>query len=551
MATKGPLRQLFAFSMALLLVSAGAFAVVEIGAVDREDASLAQPGDALLVAGAAIAGVAIGTGVGYYAADYFQSSGEVASQEEALQQKIDLFQLASTQAENSEVITTQTANRLPDSDTPLKMEAMNELVQHASGDSTQSEAETAVTNRVDNRTTVKQINVLNAWNAAAENVRYIENVTDNSSGLSSSFADPTITHGAITGADASDITQDVTATAAQTRTTSYTLHNGTTHTVTEIGVTISESGSGDGQYGNLADETKTIWITPYDHSPTSMSLSYTFDGGSPNSYSVADIDYSGYKVTRNESAEADTFLESSNDEVIAVASEFGSVLDTIDQQNNQAIQAVTDLAAVEYSSLRDGTISINETITPYYADHLYNTEGNDSSAWLLNMEASLGSATPEELDTVMRMTVDHNGTELNGMLMSDGLPPNGTFETGVQYDPANLSGNQFVITDDGSKPELTDPFSITQIENSDGTNSTTITYEQPTYNVTTIDGFRNQTKHLLEIRAESEAREQNKEGGSGGGAIFEGSGSVAIVVVALLAVAAMVRSNGGGGRGRY
>jgi len=523
-------RQLLALSLALLLVSGGLAVAVQTGMVEQDDAGVGTAEAGFVsdtFGGVANIATAAATGLNGFAVGLFTAGGDVAEQEEALQQKIDLFQLAATQKENSGIIRTQARNSLQGSDTLLKMEAMNALTRAAKNDTSLSDANARITERIDNRTTVKEINVFNAWSAAATNAKYIENVSDNSSGISESFADPAYSVSIpedYSGSKWSSASTVQFADHLSDWTRNVTLANGSDATVSMIPFTVTEgwnpqtSQMDPGDYSGTTGESETVWIGP-GQSEQTTTFTATFYGSEYTQ--TVTLDYQDYVVTRNESTTADDYLTQSGDLRFANATKYGNVLADIDQQNNEATQAVTDLAAAEYSGLRDGSIPINETITPYYADHLYSLEGNDSTPWLLNMEAAMGAANPADLDTITTMEINHSGELLQGMLMSDGLPENDTFHVGTEYDPANLTGNQFVITTDGAKAVLDNPFVIESIETPNG-NVSSVTYEKPTYNVTSIQGFREFTDYLMDKRAESEAREKQAE--SSGGALFDFGG---------------------------
>jgi len=558
-------RQLVAFGLALLLVIGGATVATQTGFVEDDDAPVGEA-RALFGADLGISGIATSaaTGLHGFAVGLFSAGGNVAEEEEALQQKIDLFQLAATQKENSGIIRTQARNSLQGSDTLLKMEAMNALTRAAKNDTSLSEANARIVNRVDNRTAVKQINVYNAWSAAATNVKYIENVSDISSGISESFSSPTLPGidghidmaGDGSGRILSSVFGDVTIDDSKTDwNKTVTLANGTEHTVTAIPVHIQEdshlttedgSGLNDIDEATLSDQSVTVWIYP-GHTPTVDSFTVTQYGSSYSMTSGAPVDDLRFVVNRNQSTTADQYLSQSGDLAFANATEYTDLLTDIDQQNNQATQAVTDLAAAKYSDLRSGAISINQTISPYYADYHYSLEGNESSTWLYNMFATMGTATPQNFQNVSTMTILSGSASYRGILMSDGLPANDTFQVGVEYDPANLTGSQFIVTADGRKVALDEPFTIDSVTRPNGENVTSVTYDKPTYNVTSIEGFRQMTEYLMEERAESEAREQKAEesaslggllpnlGGLGGIGLGLGIGGLAVLVIIVVA----------------
>lgn len=545
------------FVAAVLLIVAAAGGAVQVGMVDSEDVSPVEEADALLGTAAVVVGTAIVAGTGGYAIGTWLADGDVASEEEALQQKIDLYQLANTQQQNTESTLTPVRNRLQNTDTMLKAEGMNALQRAEADNATLSEANNRVTNRIDNRTTIKQINIYNAWSAAATNVRYIENVSDNSSGIAESFGAPTYhsiswtKSGGGYSLDPSVTTEIDDSKTDWTKTT--TLTNGTQLNITKIPIRVSDTSVNTGGGTTANQQTKTVWVGPTD-TMVSLTADFETDAGSQYETYTVTADLSPYVVKRNESAAADNYLTQDGDLRFANATKYGDVLTDLDVQNDEATQAVTDLAASKYSDLRSGAIDIESTISPYYADRYYSTEGNDSSVWLQNMYAAMGVSNPEDYQNVTEMIILSDSAEYEGILMSDGLPANDTFHTGTTYDTADLNGSQFVVTQQGRKVQLSGNFSISEITTPTGP-SDSISYERAEYNTTSIDGFKAYTEYLQEQRAESEAREQRKEAAAGGG-LFSGisgfslglgmgiSGiqAIAVLIAAFLALMTAIRS---------
>ncbi|NLV08815.1 hypothetical protein GOC74_02550 [Halomicrobium mukohataei] len=189
-----------------------------------------------------------------------------------------------------------------------------------------------------------------------------------------------------------------------------------------------------------------------------------------------------------------------------------------------------------YSEYQAGDINNSDLVDPYVFQHEMKADGN-YQGWAAAQLTMLGTNSPEAMDSMGRFSVSAESGEYTGVLMSQTNPASGQFAVNQTYDPANISGTQYVVTD-SQIHELTTPFEIRSIETTDGERRQNVTIEKTTYE--TADVNTTQLAKLYENlayeRAQWEAREQDLGGGGGGG--FLGGGSID-QTVALLALAAL------------
>ncbi|NLV10002.1 hypothetical protein GOC74_08670 [Halomicrobium mukohataei] len=200
------------------------------------------------------------------------------------------------------------------------------------------------------------------------------------------------------------------------------------------------------------------------------------------------------------------------------------------------------LANNTYDAYQAGEIDNADLIDPYVFGQEF-SPGDEYQGWAASQLTMMGVNSPKAMDSVGEFQIATENGEYSGILMSQTNPDSGQFETNTTYDPANISGTQYVVTDE-SIHELTTPFTIKRIETTDGQTRQNVTIEKTTYE--TADVNTTQLKQTYEniryLREQYEAREQAR-GGGGGGGFFDGGSidrTVALLALAALAGAALL-----------
>jgi hypothetical protein len=206
----------------------------------------------------------------------------------------------------------------------------------------------------------------------------------------------------------------------------------------------------------------------------------------------------------------------------------------IESKNTQLQDNVNKFAESVYNAADNGSLNVSDVVNPYTMISQYNTERNKTGYWSYSVSslAAAGLETPN-LNGTSVMTVKLNsGRETQGLIMSH-TAPNGSWETGVTYDPANIEGAQILVETTGNNTELTEPFTLTKMTNQQGETIkrvNTTEYVTKTYNATELQEMVNKT---LALQRQTEAREP-----TGGGGGFElGGGGMGIAALAAAGVA--------------
>jgi len=182
------------------------------------------------------------------------------------------------------------------------------------------------------------------------------------------------------------------------------------------------------------------------------------------------------------------------------------------QQLNDNVDAFVNST---YDAYQRGELKTSEFVNPTTLMTQYNTQANETGYWAYSAAtlASAGVASPD-LNSTSVMTIQHKGEKASGLLFSQNAP-NGTWETNVTYDTANINGSQFFVSTSGNQTALHGTFTITSMKNKQGEaiNEThTTEYVYQTQNNTE---YRQMQEQLLNLTKEIEAR-QAQNTGSGG-----------------------------------
>jgi hypothetical protein len=189
---------------------------------------------------------------------------------------------------------------------------------------------------------------------------------------------------------------------------------------------------------------------------------------------------------------------------------------------NQVSDEVDTFANETYDKWQDGKINTSDLVDPYLAAREYGTSNQSFQTWSLSALSSLDVSSPETLDKTGKMEVTTGAQTYTGILLSDGLPENDTFQVGETYNPDNLTGSQFVVTD-SQTIQLEKNFTLDSATTKSGESLSEVKYRNITYKSSTLDDYKNLLANLSELSAQIEAREQTAIGGGSGTGADDGS----------------------------
>jgi hypothetical protein len=209
--------------------------------------------------------------------------------------------------------------------------------------------------------------------------------------------------------------------------------------------------------------------------------------------------------------------------------------ESINTQTQNVQQRMDNIVNQTYADYTEGEINTSDLVSPLQLTRSYSpTDDAEYGTFTIATLTSAGYAAPTNLSNTKTMNVSVEGTELQGTLLSDGLPSSGNFDLNTSYNTTNLAGVQYLQTSDGlvdlnktyapNKSGAT--FEITGVVGSDGAelNTSSIEYSDPEYTSTNISDYKEVQEELRKIRAEIDARQANLSSGGSSGPVLGGIG---------------------------
>jgi len=460
-------------------------------------------GQVLIAAGTAVAIAALGKAV--YDHHKNEVNTENLRQTDALETKKEIYDQASIQGQNNQILATAYGNYLNDTETIALMEGKNAYIRALENGSAESVARNRAIDAVADYYSVKQQNVIASWNTSVYVANSSHYTAQNTSGIDSTY---------VSGVGAYDTNGNYSVDSSRYVSNfdmaphSVTLVNASTEGVATVEMS-TESG---------------IW-TPQNFSFQGQ----TWEGDKPAWY------------VHNVTVEPP---DSNYDQLeLLDATQTRQKFAEIEQQNDVVQAQLDTFINNTYENYQQGEINSSDLVDPYLGAREYSPENSSQfQDWSLRSLSALGLNSPQNLSNIGRMEVTTGGMTYEGILMSDGNPTGG-FTVGDTYDAQNLTGSQFVALADGGAKELTGKFTLANAETSDGTvieENESVTYNNITYETANTSEFKALQDELDGLTAEINAKQQQQRNAGGGGLLPDfGFGGVG-APVGLIAAGAVV-----------
>lgn len=369
------------------------------------------------VGAAAVGGVAIGGAVATAYHDWQSPDDEDLAEADWDETTASVHGHAATLQQKNEEVLTSVNNTLEQSKNTARMKAKNELIKAMNEDESESVAKERAIEAVEDYYAKQQQDLIVGSNTTMIDIKHmVESLESHDDHGSDDYLE-----GYTEDFEGDTEVVDVGLGDPHTQVENKTLVNGTEAPITALNVDPLGSApehlflfSGDGNW----------WHAP---APNSQSDGISF--AKTRDYGVSDTTYSDlWKSAENYESD--------------VEDEIGDFADEV------------------YDSYEAGEINSSDLVDPYLAASEYSPE-NETSAFTVRSLSAMGIEPPANLssDDVMNITDTESDETVQGLLLSDGVPSDG-FEVGVEYDPENLSGPQYVQEPDGSLVELDNPFVI-------------------------------------------------------------------------------------------
>jgi len=441
---------------------------------------------------------------------------ENATDLDANETELEIYESAQTQAQGAENWHTAIDNRLQNTDTvALVNHARPAYIESLNTAGSKSAANTTAVSNITEYYSVIERNVYAEWNGQIEHVEYLNSLAESTTGVDSGFV----------GVDHDDsLTEagemNVTIESFGTRT--ITLQNDSQIDVRTITIK---------QFVN--PESQDTWFTnTVTIGPTDGKTELIMDPNNPDPGPGYINNITGIGVTAPAGDYPDTRMVDFE--------EYAGSLSEIDSQNSGTINQMANIVNQTYDEYQTGEINKSDLLTPATLMGNY-SPGSDFDSYAAATLANLGISQPENYSTLGTMNVSFgDGTEAQGIVMAANNPPGGQWQTGVEYNPANISGGEFLVGGSSIR-EIDQNFTITSMTNTSGGNVTTFTIEERNYSTTNVEGMKELYNSIESLRADINARQSAFAGG--GGINWGGLGGnqklALLVVVAVVAYGAV------------
>jgi len=396
---------------------------------------------------------------------------EQVRQAEESQSKVDIYTSLTAQKSRSQTFGAVYGNYLSDSESVAWMKAEAAIAEVYEQGGTKAEAKTEAKNAIADYYAVKQVNVIEDWNATASSAIYL-NERSYQEDFSSEYISLKYSN------SGSNVTESVLSGDGYG---TYTLANGSTKSYRLVYI------NQNWEYG------------PYD-GVTVTGEFYGIQAKPPNSnYGPA---FFGNKT------------------------EYEAKLDRIDTKQSNLNSEVDAYVDATWQDYQDGKINSSDVLSRTTTMFEYGSQAQDGSYYdVIGASAAMGLATPDLNETGQMTITDGGGTTHQGMLFARN-PPNNQWVVGKTYNPDNISGPVQFATTDGEMMELSRPFTVESAVDKEGNSRDSVGTTRYNYQTADTSETTDKYQELLglteDLQQRSESVDSNGGGGSSGGGTLPG-----------------------------
>jgi len=409
------------------------------------------------------------------------SEEEALQQEDANETEKEIFSTASGVNQQSETLLSGVNNHLQDTSTIAKLEAKNAYIRALNNGTTEAEARAAARGAIADYYADRQITVKEAWNGTQATYENLAFTADDTPGVNQEFTGFGYDQDLVFWNDEDNVTVEGSGTESLTLVNS----SSTQSLVLNLEFDDADSGTDMVDLGMMQNG-------QMDTQGTSMGVTYQRVNPPNSNYEalrVLDFNDNPYRQRWND-------IEAQNDAVQAEVDTF---------INNT------------YDSYQQGEINNSDLIDPYLASREYSPD-QEFGTWSLRTLTSMGMAPPSNLSEFGDMTIQYDGEQLNGILLSDGLPQDDAFETGSTYHTDSLGGSQFLMDPYSEQlHELDGSFTVTNATTMDGETLDTVNYTVQDYTTANTEEYQALISQLKNTTEAINDRQDELRSGEGGG----------------------------------
>lgn len=471
------------------------------GAVNyRSQHSPVGDAEAVACGGVCIAAASFTVGaVAVGAVNYFMDDGEVnrtaLAETDANEARVNIYKSAVSAEESNDLLGTAYGNYLEDTASIATMEGKQAYIRALENDSSEGVAQAEAREAVSDYYAVKQIQLLKNWNRSVNKWQRLRSIAQNHPNVSSSYVN-------LEGNTGGDIW-------------SFRYKGISDYQVTLV---------------NNSDMTTPAieYQQEYGYSPSSWGKDMAWAAPGPVMTSDDRRSYQTYLTALRVDVPNDNY-DSSDWAKLLDAQQFRQRWSEIETQNQEVQNRIDNFTSSTYDQWSAGKISSEDLVDPYLGAREYAPEdGGYNQQYTMRSLQAMGIDMPENVANYRSMSVrlEDQGFSVDGILMSDGTPENGSFSVGETYNASNITGSQFVVSENRST-EIEGNFTITEVRDTEGNtvDTSSIEYKQVDYNTSDLSEYEQMLEELRATQEQLDAREQRlleAANQSGGGGILSG-----------------------------
>ncbi|MXR39805.1 hypothetical protein GRX01_00315 [Halobaculum sp. WSA2] len=428
-----------------------------------------------------------------YAADQLVRKGECTDshraqaiedmeESDANQTHLDIYNAALEQRAETRTQTAVYDNYLNDTESAAWMQAEMAIAEAYENGSSKAVAKSKAREAIAKYYAVKQVNLIEHWNASAESLNTSARIARNESELDQDAVF------SATGSVNDPYNPTEKRFEDVDKQGRVTLVNGSEWGARRIIAETWEGGNGN---------TRTHPATITDHY---VAGSWDAQGGNTITYNIT-----GMRVEPpNDNYDAYTYVR---------YSDYASRWDRMEAQND-ALQEEADVfvnntwEAYESGEIDSADVLSRNTQMFRYGNAALN--GSESTYDVTAALSSMGLASPE-LNGTGSMVVQYQNTEYNGLILARNAPSGG-WDSGTTYNTSNITGPVLLATTGGETIELDGEFSVASITAEDGSEIERVETRKVVYKTSNTSEQLDKMNRILELREEIESREPKASG---------------------------------------
>lgn len=435
--------------------------------------------------------------LGHVSTSCQQNHVKEMQENDAEQEKLDIYQQVITGQTDSSAFRVTMANGIQTSEPYAWTLAEKAIANAYSNGNTEGLTKTKARTELSDYYSAKQINVLNSFESDMVVWKYLRNVSANETGISESYLHlDNKTRKYSTGS--TSITGPNIARIDNVRwgEKNVTLVNDSIYTIETVEVQVTTDPP-----DHSVSRTNTYELGP----STGTIIQEARGVGEASNVTIWSMEVAPYSTN----SDSTTYKDFSEDK---------ELWDSIINKHNEVNTDVGTYVNKTYNAYESGEINASDVVSRITQMQNTANMGGENATFndMIAALAATGVSTPS-LNQTGTMQLSYNENTYSGILFSTENPSSGSWQTGVTYNATQINGSQFFTTLEGNKINLQGEFTLTQMTNMEGDEVNRTVVKEYNYRTANNSELLAKIDALIDLREDVEAREPKAGGGGGSG----------------------------------